>query len=97
MLARIYKPARTAMQRGTAKTRSWVLEFEQRTPRTRDPLMGWTSSADTTQQVRLTYDTKEEAIAYAEKHGIEYEVLPSHEPHVQLRPYADNFRWDRPR
>jgi hypothetical protein len=95
--ARIYKPARTAMQRGTAKTKNWILEFEQQSPRSRDPLMGWTSAADTTQQVHLFYATKEEAIAYAEANGITYQVTEPHEPAVIYKAYADNFRWDRPR
>src|SRR5262245_31782464 len=65
--ARIYNPAKTAMQSGTAKTKSWVLDFEQASPKAVEPLMGWTSSSDTRQQVRLRFDSKEEAIAYCER------------------------------
>jgi hypothetical protein len=97
MMARIYKPARTAMQQGRAKTQEWVLEFEPAKARAHDPLMGWTSSADTRQQVVLTFDTKEAAIAYANKHGIAY--LLKEPPAHQIRPksYAENFRWNRVR
>ena len=70
MTARIYKPAKTAMQSGTAKTKDWVLDFEPEEPREVEPLMGWTSSGDMSQQVRLRFDTKEEAVAYCERHGI---------------------------
>ena len=64
MTARIYQPAKTAMQSGWAKTKHWVLEFEPSLPKSNDPLMGWTSSGDTRQQVQLQFDTREEAIAY---------------------------------
>src|SRR5712671_964050 len=72
--ARIYNPAKTAMQSGTAKTKSWVLDFEQASPKAVEPLMGWTSSSDTRQQVRLRFDSKDEAIAYCERNGIPYRV-----------------------
>ena len=74
MVARIYKPAKTAMQSGTAKTKDWVLDYEPEQPRAVEPLMGWTSSGDMRQQVRLRFDTQEEAVAYCERHGIAYQV-----------------------
>jgi hypothetical protein len=95
MLARIYKPAKTAMQSGRANTRAWVLEFAPAGSRERDPLMGWTSSDDTAQQVRLSFETKEEAIAYCKRHGLEFEVSEPRERHVRPKNYASNFRWDR--
>ena len=75
MTARIYKPAKTAMQSGHAKTQEWVLNYEPEQPREVEPLMGWTSSGDMRQQVRLRFDTVEEAIAYCERHGIAYQVF----------------------
>ncbi|MGQ0740830.1 MAG: ETC complex I subunit [Alphaproteobacteria bacterium] len=95
MLARIYRPARTAMQAGRALTRKWVLEFEPQTPLQIEPLMGWTSSNDMLQQVRLEFDTREEAIAYAEKHGIAHQVFEPDESRPKPRAYSDNFRYDR--
>ena len=77
MLARIYRPAKTAMQSGKAKSRDWRLEFEPASARTIDPLMGWTSSSDMNGQVRLSFESKDEAIAYAERHGIPFRL---HEP-----------------
>ena len=65
MRARIYQPAKTAMQSGTAKAKGWVLEFAPASAREVDPLMGWTSSDDTQAQVRLRFDTREAAEAYA--------------------------------
>lgn len=97
MRARIYKPARTAMQQGRAKTRRWVLDIEPQAPRRPDPLMGWASARDTTNQIRLTFDSKEEAIAYATNKGLDYVVREPHERTVQLKSYADNFRPDRVR
>jgi hypothetical protein len=70
MLARIYKPAKTAMQSGLAKTKEWVLDYEPASPREVEPLMGWTSSGDTLAQVRLFFETQEEAIEYAKENNI---------------------------
>jgi hypothetical protein len=95
MTARIFKPARTAMQSGEARTKEWVLEFEPASPRSADPLMGWTSSSDTQTQVRLEFDTKEEAIAYATREGLAY-TLAEPKPRKPIRKsYADNFRFGR--
>ncbi len=95
MMVRIYKPARNAMQSGKARERAWVLEFDQRFARTTDPLMGWTSSRDTNQQVKLTFDTKEQAIAYCERKGLDYRVFDPPEKRTQKKSYSDNFRWGR--
>ena len=95
MLARIYKPARTAMQSGAANTKEWVLEYAPERPREIEPLMGWTSSADMNQQVRLRFETKEEAVAYCERKGIPYQLIePKASAHRQVA-YADNFAFRR--
>ena len=96
MLARIYKPARTAMQSGSARTRAWVLEFEPEQRREVDPLMGWTSSRDTRQQIRMSFPSKEEAVAYAKRSGIAYELFETRERKPVRKAYADNFRFGRP-
>ncbi len=95
MAARIYSPAKTAMQSGKAKTGQWILDFDPESPRKIDPLMGYTTSGDMKSQIRLTFDTKEEAIAYAEKHGIEFRVQEPKEPKRRQISYAENFRYDR--
>ncbi len=97
MRARIFQPARTAMQSGTAKTHVWVLEFAPATAREVDPLMGWTSSDDTQAQVRLTFDTREAAEAYAAERGIETTVvLPKpRKQNIRARGYGENFATDR--
>mgnify|MGYP004554165761 FL=1 len=95
MTARIYRPARNAMQSGKGKSKQWVLVHEPAAPREIDPLMGYTSSTDTRQQVRLAFDTLEAAEAYAQKNGIPYAVQPAHEPSVKRVSYPDNFRADR--
>ena len=96
MLARIFKPARTAMQSGQAAAERWQLEYEPELPRSADPLMGYTSSADMRGQIRLDFDTREEAIAYAERNLIPYRVLESHEAAPKKLSYSDNFRFGRP-
>ena len=97
MRARIYQPAKTATQSGTAKTRAWVLEFAPEAPREVDPLMGWTSSNDTQSQVRLTFDSKEAALAYAEEHGIDVVVLQPQRrgPNIRKAGYGENFSTTR--
>jgi len=95
MSARIFSPAKTAMQSGKAKTGYWVLEFDPATPRTIDPLMGYTTSGDMKSQIRLTFETRDEAIAYAEKNGIEFRVQEPKEAKRRQISYSDNFRYDR--
>ena len=95
MTARIYKPAKTAMQSGAAKTKEWVLDYEPEQPREIEPLMGWTSSGDMRQQVRLHFDTAEEAVAYCERFGIPYQVSQP-KPHTpRVISYSDNFAFKR--
>ena len=95
MIARIYKPAKTAMQSGAAKTKEWVLDYEPEQPRLIEPLMGWTSSGDMRQQVQLRFDTAEEAIAYCERHGIAYQLFKSKPAERRGISYADNFAVNR--
>ncbi len=95
MTARIYKPAKTAMQSGSARTQEWVLEPEPSARKTIDPLMGWSGSSDTAVQVMLSFDSRDEAIAYAERNGIAYTVAePKPRKHTR-KAYADNFKFGR--
>jgi hypothetical protein len=95
MLARIYKPAKTAMQSGNARTKEWVLDYEPETPRQIEPLMGWTASGDMRQQVRLQFDTAEEAIGYCERYGIPYQLSKAKPSERQIVSYAANFSFRR--
>lgn len=95
--ARIYKPARNAMQSGKAKTKQWVLEFEPSDRKSLDPLMGWSGSGDTLAQVRLHFDSLEEAQSYADAQGLDPEVMAPHPVKVHKRNYADKFAYDRVR
>ena len=95
MLARIYRPAKTAMQSGKAKTLEWVLEFEPASAHLPDPLMGWAQSKDMNGQVRLSFDTREEAIAYAQSNAIPFQVYEPHQVAAKAKSYSDNFRFDR--
>ena len=93
--ARIFRPARTAMQQGRAKTDHWVLEYEPVRALKPDALMGWAGGGDTRRQVRLDFPTREEAEAYARRYNIAYSVLPERTRVIKPKNYADNFRWDR--
>ncbi|MCU0904557.1 MAG: ETC complex I subunit [Tabrizicola sp.] len=97
MRARIYQPAKTAMQSGTAKTHLWVLEFTPASEREIDPLMGWTSSSDTQSQVRLRFETRAAAEAYAAEKGLEVDVVEPKPRKAVIRPrgYGENFATDR--
>jgi hypothetical protein len=92
MPARIYQRPKNAMQSGKALTDQWVLEFEQSEARQPDPLMGWTGSGDTQAQVTLRFATREEAQAYAARHGIAARVHATPPRTLKLQAYADNFR-----
>lgn len=95
MTARIFKPAKNAMQSGRSKTKEWQLDYEPEQPRAVEPLMGWTSSGDMKQQITLRFHTKDEAIAYCERKGIAYQVIePKEALHRQVA-YADNFSFRR--
>ena len=95
MVARIYKPARNAMQSGQRRSERWCLEFEPEQPYGREPLMGWTTMSDTKRQVKLFFPTREAAEAHAQRHGIPYIVLPEHQRCPKHKSYADNFRCGR--
>ena len=95
MLARISRPSKSSMQSGKARTKEWVLEFEPDSARLPDPLMGWQQSMDMNGQVRLSFDTKEEAVAYAQKHGIAFQLVEPKTPKPIIKAYADNFAFNR--
>lgn len=95
MTVRIYRPAPNAMQSGKGKSKAWVLVHEPASPREIEPLMGYTSSSDTQTQVRLSFETLEEAEAYARANGIPYSVQPPHTSAPKRSNYTDNFRSDR--
>ncbi|MEM6414818.1 MAG: ETC complex I subunit [Pseudomonadota bacterium] len=94
--ARIFQPSKTAMQSGKAKTKNWILEFEAQSARRIDPLMGWTSGADTAAgQLRLTFETLEAAVEYVESKNIPYQILEKRSVEPKPKSYADNFYHDR--
>jgi hypothetical protein len=96
MFARIYRPSKTPMQSGKGKTKEWVLDFEPKDARRPDPLMGWTHTSDTeSSQVRLTFDSKEDAVRYAEQHGIPFQLIEEKPSKHIIKAYADNFAWGR--
>ena len=96
MFAKIFQPAKTAMQSGKAKTNRWVLEFEAEAARRIDPLMGWTSAEDTTAgQVRLSFESKQSAVAYAQSKNIPFQVIEGREAAPVIKAYSDNFAFRR--
>jgi hypothetical protein len=96
MLARIFRPAKTAMQSGRAKTTEWVLEMEPSDARRSEPLMGWTQTADTeSSQVRLKFESKEDAVRYADEHGIPFQLVDPKPAKRIIKAYADNFAFGR--
>ena len=95
MLARIYRPAKTAMQSGKANTKAWILEFEPKAARRSDPLMGWTETGDMNGQVVLQFETRDEAVRYADAHGIAFQLLDPKPVKRIIKAYADNFAFGR--
>lgn len=94
---KIYQPAKTAMQSGRAKTKGWKLEFYQTASSYVEPLMGWVGQSDTQQQLNLLFDSKEDAIAYAEDKGFTYRVIEPKRKVMRPKSYANNFRFDQMR
>lgn len=95
MVARISRPAKTAMQSGQAKSRRWMVDWEPATAKSTDPLMGWTSTSDMQNYVRLFFASKEEAIAYCERKGLEYRVVEPKEKTPKTLSYSENFKYGR--
>lgn len=97
MVVRIYRPAKSAMTSGQGNAREWVLDFVAESARRADPLMGWTSTTDTRSQTRLRFETKEEAVAFAKKHGLPYHLSDPHPRAANIRPkgYGANFSSER--
>ena len=95
--ARIYRPSKTAMQSGRAQSRKWILEYEPATPHRPDPLMGWATAEDTLNEVQLRFETRDEAVAFAERLGLDYTVIAPQDAAEKPKSYADNFRYDRVR
>ena len=94
-IAKIFKPSKTSMQSGRAKSKSWILEFVRKTPAIPEPLMGWQSSGDNQKQVKIEFSSKEAAILYAEKQGIVYDVINPQPRRLNIKSYDDNFSSDR--
>ena len=90
--ARISELDRKTTQSGNANSGRWLLEFERQQPLRPDPLTGWNGSGDTNTQLRLTFQTKEAAIAYCQKHGLDHHIVPAAPVKLKLQAYADNFR-----
>ena len=91
-IARISELERKTTQSGKANAGSWLIEFERQEALRPDPLTGWNGSGDTTTQVRMNFESKEAAIAYCEKHGLRYHVIPAAPVRMKIQAYADNFR-----
>ncbi len=96
MKARIYKPSKTAMQSGTARTHKWVLEYEPEAAKGPEPLMGWTAAGDTVGQVSLKFTSLDMAKKFAEDKGLAYTVLAERSKTIRPRNYGDNFRYKPP-
>ena len=90
-IARISELERKTTQSGKANTGRWLLEFERQQAQQPDPLTGWNGSGDTNTQVRMTFPTKEAAIAYCEKHGLAHHIVPAAPVRLKIQAYADNF------
>jgi len=95
LVARIYRPAKTAMQSGKAKTKDWLLDFEPESARLPDPLVGWAQSKDMNGEVSLSFESREEAVAYAQAHGIPFRVMEPPQVKRVIKAYADNFAFNR--
>ncbi len=97
MDVKIYQPAKNAMQSGTGNSKKWVMEFEPVSAVQAEELMGWIGGGNTRNQLRMRFATKEDAIRFAERKGMSYQVIEPHKRRVRPKNYADNFAFDRVR
>ena len=91
-VARISEIDKKTTQSGRAQAGIWLLEFERSEGLRPDPLTGWAGSGDTRPQVRITFESKEAAIAYCERNGLAYHLIPATPVSLKIQAYADNFR-----
>jgi hypothetical protein len=93
MQAKIYQPAKSAMQSGVGNNKKWILDFiNEKGSRFIEDILGWTASKDMNQEIRLTFNTKEEALKFADNHNIAYELIEPHERKIVKKSYAENFK-----
>ena len=95
MIAKIYQPAKTAMQSGNANIKHWIVEYEPEETKKVDPLMGWVGSGDMRGQLKLIFDTKDEAVAYAERNALAYQIAKPNVRRVIPKSYSDNFKYQK--
>ena len=91
----IYQPRKTATQSGRGKTKEWFVEFEPQSPQKNDVLMGWIGQGDTRNQIKMRFSTREAAIEFCEKRGLDYQVADHKRRKVKPKSYSDNFAHDR--
>ena len=88
--AKIYIPAKTAMQSGLGKSNKWILEFYTENKNI-NPLMGWETSSNTLSEIVLEFSSKELAINYAKKNDIDFDLIEPKKRKIVKKSYADNF------
>ena len=90
-----FRPAKTAMQSGRGNTRKWLLEYAPASPERADPLMGWIGSTGTLGQVRMKFESRDDAVAFAKKNALSYTVSEPRARRIKGKNYSDNFAFDR--
>ena len=95
MKAKIYQPSKSVTQSGRKKNSNWILEFPRSSSTTIDPVMNWTSSSDTQNQVKIKFSSKELAIAFAKKNSIDYTIRETKKSRIKPKSYSENFLYDK--
>ncbi|XP_019954680.2 NADH dehydrogenase [ubiquinone] iron-sulfur protein 4, mitochondrial [Paralichthys olivaceus] len=90
----IFVPTKTAMQSGINSTKKWKIDFDTR-ERWENPLMGWASTADPLSNMVLSFSSKEDAVAFAEKNGWSYDITDKRAAKPRVKSYGANFSWDK--
>lgn len=91
MTATIYSPSKTAMQSGRYKTKKWLLEYPPGLKHN-DQLMGWVGSSDPVQNIKLFFDTKEQAVSFAQIQKLTFQVIELQIAKSLIKKYEDNFK-----
>jgi len=93
-VAKISRAHKSAMQSGTDNTSAWVMQFDTR-QRWENPCMGWCSTGDPLSNMQLRFETKEDAIAFCDKHDWDYYIEPERQAKPKSKSYGDNFAWNK--
>ena len=90
----IYKNKKSPTQSGRLHKEFWFLEKINNKGFKTDLLTGW-KTTETNLIKKMRFSNKEEAVSYAKKNNLDYEILTEVNKEIGNKSYADNFKFKR--